>query len=129
MNKRFLAAGCLAALFLLARPAAAQVDTRLVGVWQAQAATPVGPVHSQLILQPNGSYTQQTADANGHMTRAWGTWFTPAAGTLRLGVEGYAPTVYRGTPMAPPPSELVPYRFLDSNRIQTNTGVIYFRNQ
>ena len=129
MSRRLFAVWIVSLLTLLAGPAAGQNDSRLFGVWAAQAPSPLGTIQSQLILQPNGSYTRLTTDTNGHMSRIWGTWFTPAVGVLRLNVEGYAPTQYRGTAIAAPPGELVRYRFLDPNRVETDTGVIYYRTQ
>ncbi|MBK6530796.1 MAG: hypothetical protein IPF99_14645 [Deltaproteobacteria bacterium] len=129
MSRRLVALWALVLLTLLAAPAAAQIDQRLVGVWTAQAASPLGPIQSQLILQPNGSFTRLTTDTSGHMSRMWGVWFIPAPGMLRLNVQGYAPTHYRGTAIAAPPSELVQYRVLDNNRVQTGTDMIYHRTQ
>jgi hypothetical protein len=129
MSRRLAGLWFVVLLTLLAAPASAQIDQRLVGGWAAQAPSPLGVIQTQLILQPNGSYTQLSSDTSGHMNRVWGTWFIPAPGVLRLNVQGYAPTSYRGTAIAAPPSELVQYRFLDANRVQTGTGVIYHRTQ
>ncbi len=84
-----------------------------VGIWESQTMTDYGVMFSQMILQPNGSYSYQVR---------WGdlmTWevglYEVGQGFIHFSVQDYEPKVYKGTTMWRPTSWTVFYTVVDQN--------------
>ncbi len=85
----------------------------LVGIWESQTMTGYGVMYSEMILQPNGSYS--------YLVR-WGdlmTWETGlyevGQGFIHFSVQDYEPKEYKGTAMLRPTSWTVFYTVVDQD--------------
>lgn len=84
-----------------------------VGIWVAEIPTDYGPMYTQMILQPNGSYSYQVV---------WGNLMTYEVGLYEVGqgfihfaVQDYEPKEYKGQPQSRPTSWTVFYTVVDAN--------------
>ena len=94
----------------------------LIGVWDARFIDPTwGGVNVQLILQQDGSYSQQTIYDAGSQVYIYGG-FQALQGNLHLQPYGGVPSDYLGTPISYP-SETHFFSFQDANTlVLTNTN-------
>ncbi len=93
------------------RPAPAAIS--LPGIWESQTMTGYGVIYSQMILQPNNSYSYQVV--LGDLV-TWETGIYEAGeGFVHFSVLDYEPKVYKGTVMSRPTSWTVFYTVVDEN--------------
>jgi hypothetical protein len=92
----------------------------LVGVWRgAYNDALVGATVMDLVLQPNGNYTESFT-SNSSYTYFSGAYYVDFAGTpglLRLQVLDWFPKEYLGNPILPVAGESWFYSFTDNNNL------------
>jgi hypothetical protein len=95
------------------QPPAAGIN--LVGIWESQIMTDYGVMYTQMILQPNGSYSYQVI-LGDLMTWEVGTYQVVAdQNFIHFTLEDYGPTTYKGTQLSRPTSWGVFYTVVDGD--------------
>jgi hypothetical protein len=89
------------------------VSFNLVGIWEAQIPTEYGIMYTQMILQPNGSYSYQVILGD---LMTWETGFYEVgSGYIHFTLQNYGPTTYKGTELSRPMSWSVFYTVVDAD--------------
>lgn len=89
------------------------VAFNLVGIWEAQIPTDYGGMFTQMILQPNGSYSYQVVLGD---LMTWETGFYETGpGYIHFALQNYGPTTYKGTELSRPMSWSVFYTVVDAD--------------
>lgn len=101
---------------------AAPAAIHLVGIWEAQTPTEYGVVFSQMILQPNGSYSYQVVLGD---LMTWETGFYEVGPSyIHFSLQNYGPTTYKGTELSRPMSWTVFYTVVDENTMVWEDAVL-----
>jgi hypothetical protein len=98
----------------------------LVGIWRAQFADIQGnPATVELVLQPNGRYSQQTATGFSLLTIVGTYQFFVDQGILRLNIQQYEPREWCGplgcSPILLPAGETLQFEMRDRDSLLTRT--------
>lgn len=89
------------------------VAFNLVGIWEAQIPTAYGVMFTQMILQPNGSYSYQVVLGD---LMTWETGFYETGpGYIHFSLQNYGPTTYKSTELSRPMSWSVFYTVVDAD--------------
>ena len=91
--------------------------TLMVGIWNAQIASPFGNCALKVIFQPDGTFTktcQCVRSLDTLMTLEWGR-YTVYPDFVRFLYDGHQPGTYKGRPLSWPSSENMWFYFVDYN--------------
>lgn len=102
-------------------------DAPFAGGWRAETTILDYPAVVDLVLQPNGAFSQQT-QAGGALITIWGRYRVFAEqGILRLDIENYEPKEWCGPlgcqPNAVPDGETHRYSFPDRDTLVLENAV------